>query len=145
MSAASPLFLPTSTLTGWETLDDAVSSQHATIEGTHSSVLLSQQIRCICKIRLIFPAVYEDMARVARRGFVDVVHRITPPSTQAETSDQPSHKECFRESMATIWNRQRSIAIEAYTNLVPNLMAWQRRRSGFKTTYPQDIVYRIHS
>ncbi|KAK5626215.1 hypothetical protein RRF57_001930 [Xylaria bambusicola] len=53
---------------GWETLDNAVTGKHASIDGkvpahhkrSHGRVFLGQGVRFVCKIRLILAAVHQN-------------------------------------------------------------------------------------
>ena len=73
-------------------LNNAVTSQHASVDrkvtahhkSTHGCVLLGQNIRFICEIRLVLAAVDKDKAGVAAVVPVALVHRVCPSSTPAE-------------------------------------------------------------
>jgi hypothetical protein len=75
-------------------LNNAVTGQHASIdrevtahhESTHGGVLLSQNVRFVCEIRLIFSAIDKDKASVAVVVVpVALVHGVCPSSTTAKT------------------------------------------------------------
>ena len=79
-------------LPGRKPLNDAVAGQHAAIdgelpahhEGSHSSILLSQDIRFVGKVRLVLAAIDQHEARVAAVVTVALVRRVRPSATTAE-------------------------------------------------------------
>lgn len=80
-------------LRGWEALNNAVAGKHATIdrevsahhEGPHGRVFLSQEVRLVGEIRLVFTAVDENKASEATVITVTLVHGVRPSSTPTET------------------------------------------------------------
>lgn len=79
-------------LSGREPLDDAVTSQHTTIdreltthhEGSHGSILLSQDIRFVGQIRLVLATVDQHEACEAAGVAIARVRRIRPSAAPAE-------------------------------------------------------------
>lgn len=77
---------------GRQTLDNAVTGKHATVdgevaanhEGTHGGIFLSQEIRFVGKVRLVLAAIDENKTRVAAGVAIALVCRVYPPSSPAE-------------------------------------------------------------
>ena len=77
----------------WQSLDDTIAGKHSTIhrevpadhKGSHGGILLGQDIRFVCKIRLVLTAIYQDKAGIAAVISVALVRRVCPPSATAET------------------------------------------------------------
>lgn len=83
-------------LCGWKTLNNAISSKHATVhrevaanhKSTHSRVLLSQHIRLVGEIRLVLAAIDKNEASEAAVVAVTLVHGVCPSASSTETCGQ---------------------------------------------------------
>ena len=77
---------------GRKPLDDAIASEHASIdgevpayhEGPHGSVLLGQGVRFVRNVRLVLPSIDQHEARVPAGVPIALVGRVLPPTTPAQ-------------------------------------------------------------
>lgn len=75
-----------------KSLNDTIASQHTPIdrkvtadhEGTHSCVLLGQNIRFVCEVCLVFASIDKNKASVAAVVPVALVHGVCPSSASAK-------------------------------------------------------------
>lgn len=75
-----------------ETLDDAISSEHAPIDGKvpahhkgpHRSVLLGQSVRFVRNVRLVLAAIDENQTGVPAGVPIALVGRVLPPTAPAQ-------------------------------------------------------------
>lgn len=94
LAAAAPaaLVLGAARLVCGQALNDAVTGQHAAIdgevaahhEGSHGRVLLRQRVRGVGQVRLVLPPVDQDQTRVARVAAGAFVPRVCPSTSSAK-------------------------------------------------------------
>lgn len=82
---------------GREALHNSIPGKHSAIygevpayhEGPHSCVLLGKSVRFVREIRLVLASIDQNEAGVAIVVTVAFVRRVLPPSSPAETYEEP--------------------------------------------------------